>query len=98
MARDRRDIPPRRPPPAQPPSGDEDVRLALEQADRILAAIEDDLPERAWDTAGDFFEDVQTKVKAVRLTVSTAHAVTERQLTALNNWEAAVNKWIDPNG
>jgi hypothetical protein len=84
--------------PRQPPEPPADVKKAIEQADRILEAIEDDLPERAWDRAADFFEDVQTKVKDVRATVERLQRVSEKQLLALDNWEAAVNKWIDPNG
>lgn len=93
MARTDRDVRPR-----NPPEPGADVARALEQADRILTLIEDDLPERAWDKAAEFFEDVQQKVADVRATVERLQRVSEPQLRALDNWEAAVGKWIDPNG
>lgn len=93
MARKKRDIQPRNPPPPDP-----DVKLALEQADRILAAIEDDLPDHAWDKAAEFIEDVEAKVKAVQTTISLSKTVSERQQAALDSWESAIGKWIDPRG
>ena len=84
--------------PRQPPQPPADVTKDLEQADRILDAIEDDVPERAWDKAAEFLESVQAGVADVRTTIDRTKRVTERQLRALDNWETAVGKWIDPNG
>jgi hypothetical protein len=92
MARNHRDVKPR-----TPPEPGADVAAALKQADDLLALIEDDLPERAWDKAQAFFESVQTGVKDVRATIARTSRVTEAQLRALDNWEAGVGKWIDPN-
>lgn len=87
MARKDRDVKPRNP-------SDSSVKGAVEQADRILELIDEDLPERAWDKAAEFFEDIQTKVKAVKLTVEQTSTVTDRQQAALDSWEEAVRKWI----
>ncbi len=92
MARDRRDVKPR-----TPPEPGAEVVAALKRADDLLDLIEDDVPERAWDKAQAFFESVQTGVKAVRATIARTSRVTENQLRAFDNWEAAVGKWIDPN-
>jgi len=93
MARNDRDVKPRTPP--EPPA---DVAAALKQADAILDAIEEDLPERARDRAAEFFESVQAGVKDVRATIVRLNRVTAGQLRALESWAAAVGKWIDPNG
>lgn len=76
---------------SQPPG---DAADAIEQAEGILELIEDDLPDRAWDKAGEFFEDVQEKVKSVLLTLQQTGVVTPRQQSALDSWEAAIRKWI----
>ncbi len=93
MARKDRGLPPR-----NEPEMDADAKAAVEKIDRVLATIEDDLPERAWDKATDFFEDVEEKLKSVRQTITTSGRVTERQLSAIDGWERGVGKWIDPNG
>lgn len=93
MARNDRDVKPRTPP--EPPA---DVAAAVKQADDLLERIEDDLPDRAWDKAAEFFESVQAGVRDVRATIVRLNRVTGGQLRALESWEAAVGKWIDPNG
>lgn len=102
MARKKRDIKPRDPKTERTkpgkPTVSADVRAALEQIDRVLDSIENDLPDNAWDKGGDFIEDVDTRLKAMKETISLSNDVTPRQLSALNSWETAIGKWIDPRG
>lgn len=65
---------------------------ALEQANAIQELIED-IPDRIKQKAMDFFEDVYEHVGEVAKTIEKIGQVSDRQQTALNNWEAAIKKW-----
>jgi len=67
---------------------------AIQQCDRIVEMIDDDVPDEAKDRASDFFEDVREKVIEVQDTVTSSGHVTSKQQRALDNWEAGVAKWI----
>lgn len=71
-----------------------DWEAADEQCDCIVELIDDEVPERAWDVAADFFDDIRDKVVAVQETITQTNHVTEKQQQALDNWEAGVRKWI----
>ena len=79
-------------------SSDSSPAAAIDQCDAILEMIEEEVPERAWDKARDFLESVQTGVAGVRETIVRTNRVTDKQQTALDNWERAVDKWVNPNG
>lgn len=72
-----------------------DAAAAIKDIDRILETIEDDIPDRAFSAATEFFEDVEEKLKAVRATITATGRVTEKQLSAIAGWDAGVGKWIN---
>ena len=67
---------------------------AVDQGMALIELIDEDLPSHAWDVAGDFFEDIREKVSQVVERIETTRSVTERQVAALDGWEAGVRKWI----
>lgn len=70
-----------------------DCQAAVEQAGRIWKKIEDASGD-VWDRAYEFFEDVQEKVLSVQKTIQKSQRMTERQQSALDNWEEGVDKWL----
>lgn len=100
----RRKVSPRKP-PAPIADDDEDIssgakfvstegKIAIDTCEEILRVIEEDVGERALDKAGDFFEGVETRTKAIMETVTRTGHATLNQQSALNNMLAAVNKWV----
>lgn len=73
-----------------------DVKNALELVDEIVNIIDEEIPEKAWDRAASFFEDIREKVIDVGQTIRTNDKVSERQMRALEGWKAGVSKWL-PN-
>lgn len=69
---------------------DDDAIKAVEQCDRILDACED-VPERG----EDFASSVMEKVESIREVIVKHDRVTEGQLSALDNMETAVGRWVD---
>lgn len=67
---------------------------ALEQSERIVELIDDEVPDWAKDRATDFFEDIREKAVSVGETISRTKRVTESQQNALDGWERGVRKWI----
>lgn len=67
---------------------------AIQQCDEIVELIDEELPQKAWDTAPELFEDIREKVASVQETIQNSGEVTERQQNALDNWEDCVRKWI----
>lgn len=70
------------------------IMEAIQQCDTIVEMIEEEVSEKAKDKAGEFFEDVKAQVTDMQETLVTASHVTVNQQRALDNWEAAVAKWI----
>lgn len=66
----------------------------LEQCERIIELIDDEVSDRAKDKAGDFFEDVREKCVEVSATIEKTGVVTPGQAKALAGWEEGVRKWI----
>lgn len=66
---------------------------AVDQGLAIIEKIDEDLPEGA-EQASDFFDDVRAKVSAVVETIEQRRAVTDKQLKALDGWDAGVSAWI----
>lgn len=73
------------PQPANP-----DVAEALEQCDHILTLC-DEVEGRG----ESFAADISEKVQGVRDWIETNDHVTEKQLSALQGWEAGVSKWLE---
>jgi hypothetical protein len=67
---------------------------AIALGDEILRLIEDDVPEAAFDKAGEFFESVGERTKAIQETIARTGEATDNQVTALENMESAVSRWI----
>lgn len=67
---------------------------ALELGEEIIEMIDDEVPDSAKDRAGDFFEDVATRVRDVMETIERTGRVTPKQAEALENWRRGVAKWI----
>jgi hypothetical protein len=67
---------------------------ALEQSERIVELIDDEVPDWAKNTATNFFEDIREKAVSVGETISRTKRVTEGQQNALDGWERGVRKWI----
>jgi hypothetical protein len=67
---------------------------ALDQCDAIISMIDYDVPEQAFEAASKFFESVRENVLHVADMIEKKENVTDGQLTALDNWEAGVGKWI----
>lgn len=67
----------------------DDAAEAVEQCDHILTLC-DEVPERA----EDFAADIAEKVSGVREWIVENKHVTDKQLNALNGWEAGISKWI----
>lgn len=72
---------------------DDDTKATLEQCERILESIED-APAYVQDKAFDFFDNVSTTLKSVYETIKMTRHVTPKQQTAIDNWEAGVNRWL----
>lgn len=71
-------------------SKDEGVELCEE----IVALIDDEIPDYAWNKAPEFFEDVRDGVMEVQGTIERTGRVSEGQEKALNNWKDGVSRWI----
>jgi len=67
---------------------------ALELIDEIITLIDEEVPERAWDRAASFFEDVREKVVDMSQTIHNTGRCTERQAKALEGWKAGISKWL----
>jgi hypothetical protein len=65
----------------------DEVEEALEQCARVRERIED------LDLDHEFLDDVYDKVGDVAETIERLQKVSDKQQTALDNWEAAVNKF-----
>jgi len=72
----------------------QEVKDALAQVERIQDTIEEEVGDYAKSKAGEFFEDIEQKVKDVGQTIERTNRVTEAQQKALDGWEAGVRKWI----
>ena len=71
-----------------------EVSEAQELINTIGELIDDEISDSAWDAAADFFEDVKEGIIGIEETINKSNIVTEKQETALRNWETAVRKWI----
>ena len=67
---------------------------AVELAEEIARLIDEEVPEYAWDKAAEFFEDIREKAIEVGETIENSGHVTDKQASALENWEAGVRRWI----
>lgn len=67
----------------------DEARRAIEQCEAILSDCED-IPERGEDFAAGVIE----KVESIQSWIEDNRHVTEPQLTALDNMEGAVAKWL----
>lgn len=67
---------------------------AIELSEEIVRLIDEDVPEWAWDKAPEFFEDIRQKAVDVGETITQTQRVSEKQASALENWEGGVRKWI----
>ena len=70
------------------------IMEAIQQCDTIVEMIDEEVSEKAKAKAGEFFEDVKAQVTDMQETLVNASHVTVNQQRALDNWEAAVAKWI----
>ena len=60
---------------------------AIAQGNRIREAIEE------LDRTNDFLDDVNERIADMILTIERTSRVSDKQQSALDNWEAAVNKF-----
>lgn len=70
------------------------VAETLQQCDDLLSILDDDIDSDTHDKATEFFTSIEQSVHDVRDTIERLDRVSDRQATAINNWEAAVLKWI----
>lgn len=93
---------PRTPPSnfGRPPDPDADwnkdeisVDEALEQAKQIVEKI-DGAPNDVQRRAVNFLEDVRDRVTSMTETMTNSRRCSERQKSALDNWEGAIDKMI----
>jgi uncharacterized protein YbjQ (UPF0145 family) len=70
------------------------VKRALDQAERIIEMIEEDLPEGKYLQAQDFFDDILEQVRDVHGKIDRFREVSKGRQRALDNWEEAVAKWL----
>jgi hypothetical protein len=69
----------------------EEAAAGIKQCEKIKAMIEQiDRPGIA------FLSDVHDQVSSMAETIERINKVTERQQSALDNWEAGVGKWMGP--
>ena len=84
--------------PAQPGDGwnkePPNAAAAIAQCEALIDMIDDDVPDKAKDKAGEFFDDVRDKVVSMSETLTATGRCSEKQQQALDNWQAAVSKWI----
>lgn len=73
--------------------GFDDVTESVEQCLRILELL-DELPEAADEFAGSVRESVNSMMRWLQEN----RRVTDRQQQALDNWEAACGRWLEPDG
>lgn len=71
---------------------DDAVEGAIEHAEAILKAI-DELDADVLERGYKFFESVRSSVASVRDTIRRNGRVSDKQNSALDNWEAGVHKW-----
>jgi hypothetical protein len=71
-----------------------ECKEALALVDKICETIEDDVPDRAKEQNGEYFEDVEEKAKSIGLTVETSRHATPGQLNALANMLQGIEKWL----
>jgi len=57
----------------------------------------DDAPDAIWanETACEFFESIQTKIASIQETINQNKRASEKQVSALKNMDAGVDKWLD---
>jgi len=67
---------------------------ASQQCDTIVELIDEEVPEEAFDKAGEMFESIRKGAVDMQEKIQTWGSVTEGQQTALDNWEENVRKWI----
>lgn len=91
----------RKPPPYSLKDPDSDwesspgdnIKKVLDKGNDLLEQIEN-APEEVADKAGTFFESVTVSLKSMLETIEQTQRVSDRQQTALTNWENAVGRWF----
>lgn len=68
-------------------------KRALNKIEEIRSTIDDVDPDSR-DTAEEFFTSVSESLDAVEATIVKTQRVTNRQQTAIENWEHGVSKWL----
>ena len=67
---------------------------ALDQCETIIALIDDDVPDHAWDRSPDFFESIQDKITSMSEWIEEKKHVTKAMQDSLDSMERGVRKWI----
>lgn len=70
------------------------VKEAKQLCDEILDMIENEVSEKAKDTAQDFFESVEEKVKNMQEWIEKNNHVTPKMVDSLKGMRSGVQKWI----
>lgn len=72
-----------------------DWEKAVDQGMHICEMIDEEMPDKAWNEATEFLEDVREQCSGVVETIERSQRVSEKQQKALNNWERAVTNWME---
>lgn len=73
---------------------DADAKEAVRLAEEIANTIEDSVSDRAKSGNADFFESVLKRSKDIAETVTKRQTATDKQITALENMLAGVQRWV----
>ena len=71
-----------------------DWNEALEHCDTIIELIKEEIPDRAWDEAPEFFEGVQKRIGDMQEWIQEKEHITPKMTKSLENMERGVRKWI----
>ena len=67
---------------------------AIEISEDIVTMVDEDVPEKAWDKAAEFFENARRMAVEIGESITQSGNVTAKQAQALQNIKSGVAKWI----
>lgn len=73
-----------------------EVKTAIRTAEQGLQKIKfiKENRRRSYETATEFFDDIETKLTSVTVHHQRTGKLTDRQISAINNWYDAVSRWL----
>jgi hypothetical protein len=75
-----------------------DNGLDWEDADKLCNEIAQkmaDASDKVWERAAEFFEGIEETITSMQETITRNQRVSQKQMDALKNMSAGVDKWVD---